>query len=460
MPDKSSAITAQMSAHAQAVAQIKESYAALPGGAVPRLAKPTTNLFRFRAPSRSARLSAKDLDQVIAVDPENLTAEVQGMTTYERLVDATLPYGLMPYVVPQLKTITLGGAVTGLGIESTSFRNGLPHESVEELEILTGDGRILVARDDNEHRELFRAFPNSYGTLGYALRIRIKLERVKPYVRLTHVRFTDADKCMLAMAEICETGEYEGERADFVDGTFFGPDELYITLGQYSDRAPYLSDYTGMRIYYKSIRGRQRDWLTIRDYLWRWDTDWFWCSRAFGAQQPLVRSIWPRRLLRSDVYRKIVGLDRRFGVIARIDRWRDNPIQESVIQDVEVPVERGADFLDFFHGSIGMTPVWMCPLRTSGDWPLYPLGRRRLYVNFGFWGTVPLPRGQYDGYHNRLIEKAVTKLHGHKSLYSTSYYEKEDFWRLYNGDAYWPVKRSYDPHGRLLDLYEKCVRGR
>ena len=44
-----------------------------------------------------------------------------------------------------------------------------------------------------------------------------------------------------------------------------------------------------MRIYYQSIQQRNRDWLTIRDYLWRWDTDWFWCSRAFGVQQPVVR---------------------------------------------------------------------------------------------------------------------------------------------------------------------------
>ena len=36
------------------------------------------------------------------------------MCTYEDLVDATLPYGLAPLVVPQLKTITLGGAVTAL----------------------------------------------------------------------------------------------------------------------------------------------------------------------------------------------------------------------------------------------------------------------------------------------------------------------------------------------------------
>ena len=69
------------------------------------------------------------------------------MCTYENLVAATLPYGLAPLVVPQLKTITLGGAVTGLGIESTSFRSGLPHESVLEIDILTGDGlRSILPR--------------------------------------------------------------------------------------------------------------------------------------------------------------------------------------------------------------------------------------------------------------------------------------------------------------------------
>ena len=118
------------------------------------------------------------------VDPETRTAIVGGMTTYEDLVDATLPHGLMPLVVPQLKTITLGGAVSGLGIESTSLRNGLPHESVLEMEILTGDGRLITAAPDSEHADLYWGFPNSYGTLGYALWLTIELEPVKPYVHL------------------------------------------------------------------------------------------------------------------------------------------------------------------------------------------------------------------------------------------------------------------------------------
>ena len=37
------------------------------------------------------------------------------------------------------------------------------------------------------------AFPNSYGTLGYATRLRIELEPVGRAVALRHVRFHDLD---------------------------------------------------------------------------------------------------------------------------------------------------------------------------------------------------------------------------------------------------------------------------
>jgi FAD/FMN-containing dehydrogenase len=242
------------------------------------------------------------------------------MTTYEDLADATLAHGLMPKVVPQLKTITLGGAVTGLGIESTSLRNGLPHESVTEMEILTGDGRVLRATADNEHADLFRGFPNSYGTLGYALSLTIELEPVRPFVHLRHFAFGNAEDCMEAIAQIAAEGSFRGHRADFVDGTAFGPGELYLSVGAFSDVAPWRSDYTGQQIYYTSIAATKEDFLTVRDYLWRWDTDWFWCSRAFGVQRPLVRRMWPRRYRRSDVYRRLVALDQRYGLTAASSR--------------------------------------------------------------------------------------------------------------------------------------------
>ena len=450
--------------HEAAVARLREAYAAVPPGTPVRLAKRTSNLFRFRDAGPIAQLDVSAFGHVLSVDPARRTARVGGMTTYEHLTDATLRHGLMPLVVPQLKTITLGGAVTGLGIESTSFRSGLPHESVTEMEILTGDGRVVRATADNEHADLFRGFPNSYGTLGYSLSLTIELEPVRPFVHLRHFAFGTAQDCMEAITQIAAEGSYRGHRADFLDGTAFAPDELYLTVGAFSDVAPWRSDYTGQQIYYTSIRQDKEDFLTVRDYLWRWDTDWFWCSRVFGVQKPLVRQLWPRRYRRSDVYRKLVALNQRYGVTNALDTRRHRPLREFVTQDVEIPVGNGAKFLEVFDAGVGMRPVWMCPLRLRGEqsWPLYPLQPGELYVNFGFWGTAPrpAPAGQADGYYNRLVEDEVAKLDGHKSLYSSAFYTQEEFYRRYNGEAYQALKRAYDGEGRLLSLYEKCVRAR
>lgn len=449
--------------HTAAVERLRRAFARLPADAPVRLAKPTSNLFRFGRADDAARLDVSAFTSVIEIDPDARTAEVGGMTTYEDLVSATLPHGLMPLVVPQLRTITLGGAVTGLGIESSSFRNGLPHESVQEIEVLTADGDVVVARPDNEHRALFWGFPNSYGTLGYSLRLRIELEPVKPAVHLRHVRFTDAEDAMRAFTRISEDRAYQDQRVDFVDGVVFAPDDIYLTMARFVDRAPWLSDYTGLDIYYRSIPRYAGegpgDYMTTEAYLWRWDTDWFWCSRAFGVQNPAVRALWPRRFKRSDVYRRLVALDRRTDFSRLLAYYRGRPQSEPVIQDVEVGVERGAEFLDFFHREIRMSPIWMCPLRLRDErtWPLYPLEPDQLYVNFGFWGLVPR-RGVQPKYHyNRQIESEVTRLGGHKSLYSDAFYTQDEFWRLYNGEAYRDLKAAYDPRGRLLDLYAKCV---
>ncbi len=325
-----------LTAHEEAVALLRSSYDAIPAGQTVRLAKKTSNLFRPRTASTAPGLDVSGLGGVISIDVEGRTADVQGMCTYEHLVDATLPHGLIPYVVPQLRTITLGGAVSGLGIESTSFRNGLPHESVVEMDIFTGAGEVVTTRPGDD---LFDTFPNSYGSLGYATRLRIRLEQVPAYASLRHVRFDDAGLLGKTITEIMETREYDGVRVDGLDGTVFAPGEYYLTLAQWVDapvaahhaaREP--SDYTGREIYYRSIPQRDTDLLTMYDYLWRWDTDWFWCSRAFGAQHPVVRRVWPRRWKRSDVYYRMVGLDHRFHVGAWLDRRKGNPEGERVVQ--------------------------------------------------------------------------------------------------------------------------------
>ena len=399
------------------------------------------------------------LTGVLEVDPASRTAEVAGMCTYEDLVAATLPYGLTPLVVPQLKTITLGGAVSGLGIEAASFRNGLPHESVLELDVLTGTGEIVTATPGDE---LFAGFPNSYGTLGYATRLRIELEPVRSHVALRHVRFDDLDELCVAVAQIMATREWDGEDVDYLDGVMFSPAESYLTLGRRVDHAGASSDYTGRQIYYRSIRQRRRDVLTTHDYLWRWDTDWFWCSGGLGAQHPVIRALWPARLRRSDVYWKIVALANRFDLENRFEVSRGRPRRERVIQDVEIPLERTAEFLRWFVQHVPIEPVWLCPLRLRGErsWPLYPLEPGRDYVNVGFWSSVPIAPGGAGSDTNRAIEHQVDAVGGHKSLYSESFYSRAEFDARYGGAQYATLKQRYDPDRRLLDLYAKAVRRR
>ncbi len=434
--------------------RIRAEFAGLPPDAPVRLRKQTSNLFRPRAKAGPG-LDPSGFDTVTHIDVEARTADVGGMTTYEALADTTLAHGLMPLVVPQLKTITLGGAVTGLGIESSSFRNGCPHESVVEMDVLTGTGDIVTATPDNEHSALYYGFPNSYGSLGYALRLRIELEPVQPFVHLRHIRYDDIASCADAIARLCAEPEQV-----FLDGVWFGPHEIYLTLGTWTDDAPYTSDYTKDAVYYRSLQSRTEDWLTVRDYLWRWDTDWFWCSRAFGAQQPTIRRLWPKRWLRSDVFWRLVALERKYGVKQRIDSVRGKPAIEYVIQDIEVPVDRLGEFIDFLDRQTGMSPVWLCPLKQrdpDATWDLYPLDPSTTYVNVGFWGGVDLPRGESEPFHNRAIERAVADLGGRKSLYSTAFYPEDEFWAAYGGPAYELLKKTYDPHNRFPGLYDKTV---
>lgn len=418
-----------------------------------RLAKATSNLFRDRKQLPAQRLDVRDFDDVLRVDPNQRLIEVEGMTPYVKLAAACLEHGVMPAVVPQLKSITIGGATTGCGIESSSFRYGLVHETVQEMEILLADGSTVVCTPTNEHRDLFFGFPNSYGTLGYALRLKALAVPVKPYVHLTHLRHSDPHAYFEDLARRCASD------VDFVDGVIFGRNEMYLTLGRFVERAPYTSDYTFEKIYYKSIRAREEDFLTTQDYLWRWDTDWFWCSKNVLAQNPLVRRLYGRKRLNSVTYTRIMRWNARVGLTRTLNRVLGIHA-ESVIQDVEIPIDRCVEFLDFYFDTIRFTPVWVCPTRAydrRAVYPLYRLDPETLYVNFGFWDVIRGRKKLPPGHYNRQVERMVMALGGMKSLYSDSYFTPEEFWGMYNRPAYEALKRRYDPQGRLKDLYAKCV---
>jgi FAD/FMN-containing dehydrogenase len=446
---------AEALSHADRCARLLAGLGEAGGGPPWGLAKATSNLFRDRTEATKRRLDLSGFDHVDEVDVAAGWVDVEGSTTYEALVDATLRHGVMPAVVPQLKTITVGGAVSGVGIEATSFREGLVHRTMLELEVLLPSGEIVVCTPDNAHRDLFQGFANSYGTLGYALRLRLRTRPVRPYVRVEHVRHRAAEPFFAALERSCE-----GD-ADFIDGVVFDADTLVLNVASCVDRATWLGDYGFERIYYRSLLEDEVDYLTIKDYLWRWDTDWFWCSRNFGAEHAWLRRLAGRSRLNSRTYTRLMRWNSRWGLTRRWARLRGRH-PESVIQDVDIPMPQAREFLDFLHRGIGILPIWICPVREPAGpvAPLYPLRPSVLYVNFGFWDVVESRVPHEPGYFNRQVEREATRLGGLKSLYSESYFSRDEFAAAYGAPDYESLKRKYDPQQRLLGLYEKCVAQR
>ena len=430
-------------------AQLRCNQVAAPLG----LNKPSSNLFRDRLEGNKQRLDMSDFCHVLEVNTAQGWVDVEGMASYEQIVAQTLRHGVMPAVVPQLKTITAGGAAAGVGIEATSHRCGLVHHTLLEIDVLLPSGEVVHCTPDNEHRDLYFGFPNSYGTLGYALRLRLRTLPVKPYVRVEHFVYSDPVEFFGELATRCRNG------VNFIDGVVFSGQQQVLNVASFVDSATWLSDYSFKEIYYRSLLERPLDYMRVQDYIWRWDTDWFWCSKNLGAQHPVVRRLLGRSHLNSRTYTRLMRWSERWKLQGRLERWR-GLYGESVIQDVDVPLSAAAGFLDFLQREIGIMPVWICPVRALGTdarFTLYPMAPDSLYVNFGFWDRIESRVAHEPGHLNRLIEREVTRLGGIKSLYSESYFTPDEFARAYAMDQYQVLKQKYDPQERMLGLYQKCV---
>ena len=433
------------------------------------LKKNTSNLFRGDSTPAKYKIDLRNFKQVISIDTEAMVAEIEAMATYEEIVRETLKYSCLPAVVPELKSITIGGALSGVGIESSSFKYGLVHETVLEYEVLLPDGRIVCCRPDNEFKDLFYAFPNSYGTLGYALKVKVKLIPAKKYVKLSHIHFENAADYFMWLEKTCAQqigGNSENEalskpKIDYIDGVVFDRHNFYVTLGEFVDEAPFVSDYKYMNIYYKSIRKFQTDYLSTLDYIWRWDSDWFWCSKHFMMENRVLRALFGKFMLKSTSYWKLRHFFNHNKIAKKIANWRFGS-SESIIQDVEIPVHRAEEFLQFFQDKIGITPIWICPIKpyhksSDTEYSFYKMDPNKLYINFGFWDVKATEKNSPLGFYNRMIEKKVQELGGNKSLYSSVYYTEEEFWHIYDRDVYKKLKNKYDSKLRNKDLYHKCT---
>jgi delta24-sterol reductase len=81
------------------------------------------------------------LHDILEVNQESKTCKVEPMVTCGQLTHCLIPLGWTLPVLPELDDLTVGGLVSGVGIETSSHIHGLFQHICVSFEIVMPDGR-------------------------------------------------------------------------------------------------------------------------------------------------------------------------------------------------------------------------------------------------------------------------------------------------------------------------------
>src|SRR6266480_3488394 len=116
----------------------------------------------------------------ITVDPQARTSRVGGGVLWGEFDQATQEYGLH---TPggRVTTTGIGGFTTGGGYGWTSSKHGLTCDNLVSAEVVTADGRVLTASED-ENEDLFWGICGGGGNFGVVTRFDFRLHPLGPTV--------------------------------------------------------------------------------------------------------------------------------------------------------------------------------------------------------------------------------------------------------------------------------------
>jgi len=381
-----------------------------------------------------------DFDEIIEIDPDRRICIAEPGVPFCKLVDRTLPMGFVPIVVPELKTITIGGAVAGCSIESMSYVYGGFHDTCLEYEIITAKGDVLTCTPDNVHSLIFQMMHGSFGTVGIISRLVFRLIPAKPFVHLRHEQHTSIDSYMASI-----WSHFERRDVDFMDGIIHSPTHLALCIGDFVDSAPYTNRYDWLKVYYQSTAERRDDYLKTPHYFYRYDQG--------------VTNVHPKSFIGRLLFGKFLGSSQILRLAEKL-RWLllsdDRP---DVTVDTFIPFSRLKEFLEWYAKEFRHFPLWVVPYSRVHDYEwltdsFWEKTKDTLMVDIAIYGMKQ--RGDTNYY--RLMEEKLQELNGIKTLISYNYYAEDEFWKIFNRRNYDAVKTITDPDNIFRNLYEKTCR--
>lgn len=415
---------------------------------------------------RAAAIDLGDFNEILMIDEENLFALVEPKVTFKELCTQTLKKGLVPLVVPEFATITVGGAIMGTALESSSKLHGQFNDSCLEMEFLCGDGEILHLSPES-NADLFYGLSGSYGTLGILTQVKIKLRKASKFVRLEYHIFSNPQEIL---------SFFQASTSDFVEGIALAENHFVGIEGNFTEEKESLSLYSQASYHAEwfidhlsCAKEGDKEIMLTKEYLFRLDRGAFWMGKYLAKPLYFFKTLFkkneasiaqeirrdPRAFCPSFLFRLLFGWAYSSKNLYKI--WHRTPkkILEELffIHDFYIPIENFLKGFAHFQKKTKIFPIWLCPIQgTSKPQFLSPHFGKAAYINMGFYG---IPSEGNAKQLTKELELEIANLEGRKMLYSISYYSKEEFSKIYDLQCLEALRKKYGAESRFPSLYEK-----
>lgn len=256
----------------------------------------STNSTRALNFSRDAIVDTSPLTAICALDATRRIVLVEPNVRMDTLVAAMVPRGLVPPIVPELPSITVGGAFAGTAGESSSFKHGFFDACFNWCEVVLGNGDVVRA-SPSENADLFEGCRGALGTLGVCTLFEMRLVPTNGWVLLRYLPVTGAEEMMRVVQERIK----DEEKEDFVEGIMYGRDRGLVitgtlTEGKQMDRYRDLprKSFTRMwdewfYLHAEKVLDRtsisektnkiHSEVVSVKDYVFRYDRGGFWTGK-------------------------------------------------------------------------------------------------------------------------------------------------------------------------------------
>ncbi|KAJ5043130.1 uncharacterized protein L3040_004514 [Drepanopeziza brunnea f. sp. 'multigermtubi'] len=453
-----------MAQHKETVEEISATVASYHArGEKFRIYHGSTNSTRPNAKKNLVDTSA--LSHVLHIDPETKTCLVEPNVPMDRLVEATMAYGLVPPVVMEFPGITVGGGYSGTSGESSSFKHGFFDQTINWVEMILADGEV-VRLSPTEKGDLFHGAAGAVGTFGVTTLVEIQLQDAKKYVETTYHPVQSMEE---AIAK-CKFFTKPSSKEDYVDGIMFSQTQGAIITGRLTDTPKSdlelqcfsaASDpwfYLHVQETVNANFAPVSEIIPLAEYLFRYDRGGFWVGKSAFEYFKFPFNKFTRRWLDDFLHTRMMYTALH----------ASGQSKKYVVQDLALPYDTVEVFVKYTDEEFGIWPLWLCPLKqsklptmhphypSSSSSSLSPRGEHETLeplLNIGLWGPGPENHTDFIT-KNRLLEAKLKQLGGMKWLYAHTYYSEDEFWSQFDREWYEALRRKYRAEG-MPSVYEK-----